>query len=171
MTGRPLWRLDRTLRRFGATALVLGSATLLLATWAGSTLVAANPIPAAGGEGVVVVLALLMLVTIATKLVLERGRLIHSEIGEGEVGNDEIALERTRRLLAGSLRRTSQWRWLFGLLFGLGTPWAALAVAATGGSGPVVGIVLLLGLLGCVVGEALERQLFFRGEAMRGMPR
>jgi len=168
VTGRPLWRLDRTLIRFGATALVLGAAAHAFTAAAVRAFTAGSGDPtgaATGQTGLAIALSLLMFAAVATKLVLERSRLVH-----GDPGHDEVALERTRRLHARALAPRLQLRWMIGLGFGLGAPGAALSLAVTGDAGLAAAAVLLCGLVGCVAGEVMERDLFFRGEAMRGMP-
>lgn len=192
VTGRPLWRMDRTARRFAGTTLLLGAGALALA-WALATSVATLGAQAefaeayAGlGSGCAVTLGLLSLAAGAgvAKHWGERGCLVH-----GDPGHDDETLARTRRLLAGALAGLARRRARLGRRFVTmmvvatmsvaalaalaGTAAArsaahfdgmALAVAALGVA------VLACGLAFGIAGELAERSLFFRAEAMRGMP-
>jgi DMSO reductase anchor subunit len=88
----------------------------------------------------------------------------------GETGHDEAALVRTRQLLADSLAASAGLRRRLGLVCGLGLPVVILAFALMLDDALMQSGAALLCVLGCLAGEILERDLFFRSEAMRGMP-
>jgi DMSO reductase anchor subunit len=162
VTGRPLWRLDRTALRFGGTAAILGVAVVSCAGWI-ATLSAGDgqSLGARPGPWLPLLLAALVL----AKLELEKNVLVR-----GGDARDEAALSRTRtlfeRTLAGAVRR----RDAAALAFGVAVPLAQAAAAwAEVGTGVVLALSLVV-LFGCLLGEQLERSLFFRGEAMRAMP-
>jgi Fe-S-cluster-containing dehydrogenase component/DMSO reductase anchor subunit len=161
-TGRPFWRLDRTALRFAGTAAVVGTAIVSFAASL-QGLVGAG---ASGSDvGLTPWLPAAVACLVALKLRLESHRLV-----QGEPGMDESALARTRELLAGSLARSLRWRVGFGIVFGVALPLLQILGIALG-FGPLPLVALsAASLIGCLVGEALERSLFFRGEAMRAMP-
>ena len=164
VTGRPLWRFDRTARRFGATATLVGLAVAAFAATVGGLLDARS----SGGElalALPVALPVVLMIVAALKLRWERGPLVY-----GAPGHDDVALERTRSLLQSALAPASRLRRALGLVFGVAVPITAIGLALTGDAGPAHSAVLLFCVLGCLAGEIVERDLFFRGEAMRGMP-
>lgn len=150
VTGRPLWRFDRTALRFGTTAALLGLGVCAFA-WS--------------VDGAIVGLPVVWALAGALKLRLERGRLVH-----GDSGHDDAALARSRGLLARTLAPAGQMRRAFGLVCGVAIPLLFAGFPIGGDAGQLRGAVLFFGLLGCFVGEIVERDLFFRSEAMRGMP-
>ena len=120
----------------------------------------------AGREvGIALALPVTMIVLMLAKLAWERGRLVR-----GEFGFDEAALERTRLLLGRALASPHRTRRALALAFGVVMPAFCAGLSFVRGADLVVAGALLLGLLGCVAGEIAERDLFFRSEAMRGMP-
>jgi len=167
VTGRSLWRFDRTALRFAGTALVLGAAVaafaVAVAGFGGSRATAAVAEP---GAAAALALGLALLVaTVFAKLAAERGPLAH-----GAAGHDGAALARTRTLYDGALRFSLRRRRGLALIFGVGVPLLGLLLLAAGGSALGLRATGLLGVLGCLAGELVERSLFFRGEATRGMP-
>lgn len=162
VTGRPLWRADRTALRFGATVVLLGAAATAIA-WSLGALLGAGPQREAGR--LVVVPLLVLLGAAVAKLQWERGRLVH-----GTPGYDEVALARTRTLLSRSLAPMQRARRALGFAFGIGLPVVGIGLALTFDGGVLGTAAVLLCGLGCLAGEVVERDLFFRSEAMRGMP-
>jgi len=161
-TGRPLWRRDRTLLRFGGSTLLSGAAAIV-----GATNVAAFGSWQSGAldPGTSTALPLVVVAATLAKLVLERGPLVH-----GAPGPDAAALARTRRLFAGALQPVVAARRGLALSFGVAAPLLQIA-ALTFDLGAIPSSVLAGACgIGCLVGEGLERSLFFRGEAMRAMP-
>jgi formate dehydrogenase iron-sulfur subunit len=160
VTGRPLWRADRTALRFVATVVLLGSA---VAAFCGSV----GAMFGAGPRSATLALAPLavLLGMVAAKLAWERGRLVH-----GMAGHDEVALARTRLLLDDALAAMAGLRRRSGVVCGLGLPVVILAFALRVDDALMQSGAILLCVLGCLAGEIVERDLFFRSEAMRGMP-
>jgi DMSO reductase anchor subunit len=163
VTGRPLWRLDRTALRFGGSVVLLGAA-ISSAAW---TVVQGSSV---GGEGPgdrlpLLLLPLLVGLLVTVKLWLERRVLI-----QGEAGHDDAALARTRSLYEEALRPAVRTRSILAVIFGVGLPLGQAVLVAGGSVGPAAMAAAVLCLLGCLAAECLERSLFFRGEAMRGMP-
>lgn len=163
-TGRPLWRRDRTLLRFGGSTLLLGTAVTVFGTSAVALGERETGVPDSGISISMMLLVVLAAATL-TKLALEDGRLIR-----GEPGADDAALARTRLLFAGTLRRVVATRRGLAISFGVAAPLLQIAGLALGFG--AAGSVVLAGacLVGCLVAEGLERSVFFRGEAMRAMP-
>ena len=158
VTGRPLWRFDRTALRFGATTVLLGLAVAAFARTLDGR--------AAGAElALPLALALALGLVSSLKLRGERGLLIH-----GDPGHDDAALERTRALFGRPLAPASRMRRSLGLVCGVALPLAVVGLPLAGDVSLVRSAVLFFCVLGCLVGEIVERDLFFRGEAMRGMP-
>lgn len=162
VTGRPLWRADRTALRFGATVVLLGAASTAIA-WSLGALLGAGPQREAGR--LVFVPLLVLLCAAVMKLQWEHGRLVH-----GIPGHDEVALARTRTLLARALAPMQRVRRGLGFAFGIALPVVCIALALTFDGGLLQTSAVLLCGLGCLAGEVVERDLFFRSEAMRGMP-
>jgi len=160
VTGRPLWRADRTALRFGATAVLLGAAVIAFSGSVGAMI-------SGGARSATLALAPLavLLGMVAVKLAWERGRFVH-----GVVGHDEAALARTRLLLDDPLAASAGLRRRLGLVCGLGLPVVVLVFGLMRDDALLQSGAVLLCLLGCLAGELVERDLFFRSEAMRGMP-
>lgn len=158
-TRRPLWRFDRTVLRFGGTALGSGLALGHLGLAVGAA--------ASGGvgTGAVILLALALVAVTTLRLRLEAGRLVSADTAV-----ERIALERTRALLDGPLAPLANARRR--ALNGAGRvlPVAAFLVAwAFPGSWLGVAIASAI-LVGVVASDVVERSLFFRAEAMPSMP-
>lgn len=167
VTGRPLWRADRTALRFGGTLLLLGSAVAPFAWAVGRALAGA---PASRSVGVALALPVAVIGLALAKRALERGRLVRGAREAGEGGFDEVALARTRALLAGALAPVVRIRRGLGALGGVGLPLVGLGVVVAGGPALAVAGVFACALCAALAGEVAERSLFFRSEAMRGMP-
>ncbi len=171
VTGRPLWRFDRTAFRFGGTTALLGMAGFALAL-----LLAAGAAPESAYSGSALTLVLFAGVAIlsALKLWAESGMLVRSKLDRetASTGNREgIALERTRILLESSLQIVQKRRRQLATIAGIAL--SAICVALVANSAPLaltIGVALLV-LAGSLGGELLERSLFFRSEATPAMPR
>ncbi len=151
-TQRPFWSLGRSSFRFFGSALVLGiSGSLLCATLAALT-------GAALPDLLVTTLSKLNLVAIAGKSLVEFSFLRHR-------GRD--ALGRSAQLMRGALGVETTLRFAAAALAGLCLlvllAGANAAVDATAG-------LALASFTFLLVGELLERHLFFRAEAARAMP-
>lgn len=162
VTGRPAWRADRTALRFGSTLLLLGAAVAAFAWCVGLVGEGAR---ASDAVGVALVLPVAVIGLALAKRALERGPWIH-----GDPGFDEAALARTRALLAGSLASLLRIRSALGLLGGIGLPLAGLGLLCAAAPPLAGAFVFALALALATAGEIAERSLFFRSEAMRGMP-
>ncbi len=147
-TKREFWSLDRTLIRFGLTTVLLGTATLGMAVaWSGG-----SPALSLRLTQFVVGVALLKLLSEAA---LYR-HLLSPHI---------TTLGRSARLHIGPLARVAWGRNIFGVWGGLLLPWIALSQGNTL-SPPLVtsGLILLL------IGELLERYLYFAAVSSPRMP-
>jgi DMSO reductase anchor subunit len=157
-TAREWWSGARTAFRFYATATVLGLGTTLV------TLLAFGCGP--GGRvcaGVSLAARLLAIVT-GVKLAWEASILLH--LGDKQLG----PLKRTASLLLGDLKDEAGARLVLGICGGVLAPLAVARLADTGDSshGPLV--LAALGLAALVVGELVERALFFRAASPPRMP-
>lgn len=162
VTGRPMWRADRTALRFGSTLLLLGAVVVAFA-WCVARVGSGARASDAVGVGLALPVAVIGLAF--AKRVLELGRFVH-----GEAGFDEAALARTRALLGGSLAPARRLQRALGLLGGVGLPLVGLGLHFTAVP-PLAGALVFAFALAVSVGaEIAERSLFFRSEAMRGMP-
>lgn len=171
ITGRPLWRFDRTLFRFGSTTVLLGLAGFALALLCAAYVAPGSetPVPAlhfAIFAGVAVLSAL--------KLWAESGILVHGKSNEKPASKgtrEGIALERTRKLLASSLQIDRKRRRWLAQGAGIALPLLAAGLVAIGAPLVLTIGVALAALLGSIGGELIERSLFFRSEATPAMPR
>jgi len=163
VTRRRWWSAGRTWPRFGLSALVAGSATVIALT----VLVAIGR-DATGGHAMVVgavrPLALLLVAAMVVKVGLELAVLLpwcHLP--------DEV--ERTARLLVGDLRVLLIRRLAAAGVGGVVLPLAlvALAAARTPPSA-ITGLVVMASLVLVVAGELAERRLFFLAVSSPRMP-
>jgi Fe-S-cluster-containing dehydrogenase component/DMSO reductase anchor subunit len=153
VTGRPLWRFDRTAMRFGTTALVMGLALMNLVY---ST---------SGVIGISLACLVLLLGLGELRRVQERDRLYATDREE-----EVVAIRRTRMLLEGALRVDEERRQkLLSISFRL-LPVIQLALIAIGASPVLQTLVAGSIFVSSLTGEFLERSLFFRAEAMPSMP-
>jgi Fe-S-cluster-containing dehydrogenase component/DMSO reductase anchor subunit len=143
---RPFWRATIAGWKFAGSALVLGLASALACL-------------GRGGDGIPLAAAALALAT-AAKLRFEARD--HRDEGDGPLGL-------TARLLRGPLRRTVGVRRLFGVAGGLVLPLLALGAWAGGDHGAAAAAAALALPL-VLVGEFLERTLFFTAVAKPRMP-
>jgi formate dehydrogenase iron-sulfur subunit len=141
-TGRALWRVGWSAGQFFGTTAVLGAAAvgLLARSAAPSARVAA-------AAGIVVVVTALKLIALAV---------LHHEQRDG------LPLVRTARLLRGPLQSLTAFRGLVALVGGIVLPVVALGT-------PTFPAALLAFLL-LLVGESIERLLFFRAVSPARMP-
>ncbi|MBX3314027.1 MAG: dimethyl sulfoxide reductase anchor subunit [Actinobacteria bacterium] len=166
VTGHPLWRIDRVVLRFGATALSAGAATVALVACAAAALadpstsgttgtasdIDVRAIGSAAAVSVAVGVAAVLLATVVF-VVRHRGR--------------RDALGRSAHLLSHQLRRQVE------LAVGLGVAGVALALtgALVAPSDPAVGAAVWAACV-VAVGTAawIERELFFTADAPDRMP-
>jgi formate dehydrogenase iron-sulfur subunit len=158
VTGRPLWRFDRTLIRFGSTALWGGVAVANLGLSIGGI---ADP----GGSSALPIAMLCVLIALTiVKIELESGWLVSGNRRES------LALERTRALLSNRLQRDASLR--RGLLFVAGCLLPVLQIACladVAGTSAIAAAAMSSLVIG-LAAEFFERSLFFRSEAMLSMP-
>ena len=155
-TGRDFWRLRSTGPRFFGTVFVLGAA----AVWTLDAFV-----PSAGHSRD---LAWTLMAATTVKLLWELSSWRYAQrLYEVQADPDHSAplssLERSAFLLSTTLRPVAGARFLFGIVGGLILPFFCLANGA-------MGVVVLLALLCCLLGEILERYLFFTAVAPPRMP-
>lgn len=158
-TRRALWRWPRTAWRFVGTAVVLGAAAHLLA----DALVARGPEDWRAVRSTATLLAVAAPIKIAGELTL-LGHLRDRRDSE---------LKASARLLVGPLSRLLWARLALGFLGGLWFPLLMLpsrAGAATTASPAIVVLCSIAGFACTLLGEGLERVLFFCAVSNRRMP-
>jgi formate dehydrogenase iron-sulfur subunit len=139
-TRRAFWRWSLTAPKFAATTLLLGLATGFLFS----------------GRDQIVTVGLLMVSLF--KLALEAGfLLVHAR------NNDRSPNKRSALVMTRACSRTVAWRFIFGVVGGIIIP-----VLAFGSALPFSVKVVALSL--CLVGEILERVLFFGAVTPERMP-
>ncbi|HUY88180.1 MAG TPA: DmsC/YnfH family molybdoenzyme membrane anchor subunit [Pirellulales bacterium] len=163
---RELWDPARTSIRFLLTAVCLGIATLWLASLA---LAAASPSPATIGFAQQSGRPLCMALTAATaaKLVWEASLLRHL------LSRNMTSLRRSALLVTGELANVAIARFALGVLGGIVMPAFQLSHLFTETSPWQPGRALIFGSVlfaACLVGELLERYLFFAAVAGPRMP-
>jgi len=174
-TQRALWAFPQTGMKFLLTSLLLGLATtwltVLLLEFTGTGMFARQLTQVTGD-----VLAKSLLVVAGTKLLMEAGFLRHL------CRRRMTALKRSALLMTGVLSNVTIARFACGLLGGIvmpvflltrgqtvaGAP--ALNAGAAAGSDPVLLIVVSMLFVFCLLGELLERYLFFAAVSPSGMP-
>jgi Fe-S-cluster-containing dehydrogenase component/DMSO reductase anchor subunit len=155
VTGRRFWRLDRTATAFAGTTLTCGLATAVV-------VVTVTAEPAAGGGTAQILAVALAVVTGAS--VGWHGWLPRR-------GSDDLALDRSARLLRGPLAAAQRAHLALLAAGGIASP--LLLVALLAESAPpaaAVRTVAVLSLLLVVRGELAGRSLFFRAMASPRMP-
>jgi DMSO reductase anchor subunit len=162
VTGRRWWSAGRTMVRFGLTALVLGLATTLVTSCA--VAVALNRFPEFGPAGVKLCWALSA--ATLTKLIVDgsvMANLYDKQLTE---------LKRTAMLLRGELRTVALLRAALALIAGILLP-LVLAEQLRGASalGEVTAVIIFsASFLGLLIGEMIERALFFKASSAPKMP-
>jgi formate dehydrogenase iron-sulfur subunit len=162
VTRRRWWSAGRTVVRFGLTALVLGLATTLLISCA--VAVGLNRFQEFTPAGVNLCWALSA--ATLTKLLTEGSVMLHL------YDKQLTELKRTAMLLRGELRKVMALRVSAGLLSGFLLP-LLLAEQLRGAqvAGPISTMVVLsAAFLGLLLGEFLERALFFKASSAPKMP-
>ncbi len=167
-TGRPCWSLGRTTTKFLATCAVLGLPiallTSLMAAIVGTDCTAAEIMRRYGQHVCVAVM-----VAVAAKLLFESAQFL-------ELRRQALTpLKRSAVLLVDDLGSTTMLRYFFGIVGGLVLPGILLGQRATldghAGYHPffLVAAVFLV-FVTLVIGEFLERTLFFLASASAKMP-
>ena len=152
VTRREFWRFDRTFNRFSLTTILLGAATFWVAVaWSG------------GGDGRTLRLSVrLAQVVVGVSLF----KLLSEAVLYRYLLSPHVTtLGRSARLHVGPLARIALGRNLFGIVGGMVLPW--LALSGEGTSSPVLVTTALTLLL---IGELLERYLYFAAVASPRMP-
>ena len=166
VTRRPLWRVSITAFKFFSSTLILGLALkLLVSLWA---------LAPHGAEGVLSFLAssgrvmsrVIMVLTVA-KLLQELAIFLHL--------NDTLhsPYRRAAVLMKGTLRRAVLFRFLAAGLGGVAIPGLLLSMGGAPASTlslVVVSVLVVVGMLALVLGELLERYLFFTTGVTVRMP-
>ena len=158
VTGRRWWRLDRTLRQFGATTIVGGASVaafvVAIASTSGADAVADAVRPMA-----IVAVAVGVPALLADAWVLRPG------------GPKDPQLARSATLLRGTLVRANAIRFVCGGLGAVIVP--LLLLSSAGEAAPDLGVLRFLsgvGVLAFATGELAGRQLFFRAMVAPRMP-
>jgi len=165
-THRPFWSVHRTGGKFFLSAIVLGLPIALLVSlvacyW--STDLTAHTIMQGYGQS----LCRWLMIAVVGKLALEGSALVWLR------QRRFTPLKRTALLLTGELSMINLLRYFFGVMGGLLLPLVLLSEKATGANGyqPLfIGLIVLLiaGLL--LIGEMMERYLFFAASVAPKMP-
>jgi len=163
-TKRELWSLDRTLMRFGLTTVQLGMATTWLTLWMAGAILPEEKVKLLFAE-IVRPLAIAVLATTVAKLACDAALLRHLATYRNS------PLKRSARLIVGVLR-----------------PFAFARVATSTAGGIIIPLLFLgesssphamtwsltLGVClmwsACVIGELMERYLFFAAVSSARMP-
>jgi formate dehydrogenase iron-sulfur subunit len=171
VTRRRWWRIWPTAPKFAASAVLTGSAAVILATVVAAAIndgivgTERGPVFDAALSALVRPLVLVMIATAVVKLVLEASVLVHLRRG------DSTDLHRTALLLSGDLHVVTVWRAAGGIIGGIVMPLVLLADAAS--SRPSVpGAIVVAGaaLAASVGGELCERWQFFTASTSPRMP-
>lgn len=164
-TKRELWSFERTLIRFGLTTVQLGLATtwLMLAV-AGLLMPRDVWLPLSGR--VTESLATALIITTVLKLVYDISLLVHL------TNFRNTPLKRSALLVVGPLRSYSLARLICGTVGGVLVPLSLLSTTSGVVSHSGLVNILTVSLLwsGCVVGELMERYLFFAAVSSSRMP-
>ncbi len=147
-TRREFWRASQSFGKFFGTTLLLGSTTALATTGAYSSML----------------VGLIALVTVV-KLAFEH-QIFHHLVDEETPA--PAPLNKSARLLAGELGLVARLRILFGVVGGVIMPLVFVSWQLPGGAANTVFAVVIFVL--CIVGELLERHLFFTAVAPAKMP-
>ncbi|MCA8994485.1 MAG: dimethyl sulfoxide reductase anchor subunit [Planctomycetaceae bacterium] len=163
-TQREFWSLQRTVTRFTLTSCVLGISTawlaLLLSTSFGG---GAEELLRQLGRP----LAASLMVSVAVKLVWEAALFLHL------FDRRNTSLKRSARLMIGPLASHLLARFACGILGGIVMPGLLLAEAShtvTAGFDVKQFLIVLMLFTACLIGEMLERYLFFAAVSAPRMP-
>ena len=162
VTRRRWWSAGRTMVRFGLTALVLGLATTLVTS--GAVAVGLDRFQEFRQAGAKLCWALSA--ASLTKLIVDGSVMAHL------YDKQLTELKRTAMLLRGELQPVAVLRALAALVFGVALP-LLLAEQLRGTSevgGLITVVVLSASFLGLLVGEMIERALFFKASSAPKMP-
>ncbi len=165
VTRRALWSATGTSIRFLLTTILLGIATfltsLMLAAIVGRSAPARELVALRGGA-----LCQWLMAVAAAKLVFEASLFRHVQ------SRTNTSLKRSARLMLGPLSNTTLARFGCGVLGGLCMPAFLLGCLQRHppASDLQPGLIVLLAFGACVIGELLERYLFFAAVAAPRMP-
>lgn len=166
-TQRPFWNAPLTCAKFLGTAAVLGIPTALLisvATAALSSQLGVREVMVQFGQS----LCLLLLIAALLKMAAESLVFLHL------TRKQLTPLKRTAMLMTGELGLTTVKRFFFGLIGGVFLPGVLFAertlTSEAGFSAPFLVLGVILILLALLIGEFLERFLFFTAVVAPRMP-
>lgn len=163
-TKRELWNLDRTLMRFGLTTVLLGIATTWLTLWLAGTVLPAEKVTQLLAESARP-LAIAVLAATVAKLAYDAMLLSHLATYRNS------PLKRSARLVVGVLRPYAFARVAAATLGGIIVPVVFLGEPSPPSSLTWTGMLgVLLMWSGCVIGELMERYLFFAAVSSARMP-
>jgi DMSO reductase anchor subunit len=162
-TGRVFWRGIRTAGRFFGTTLLLGVATILCAITTGTRL--NNFATLSALQPFIVALCAVLVTASLVKLAWELSFFAHLH------WEDLSPMKRSALLMSGELRHATIARFLCGILGGILFPIFLLCSGPTSLISPA-SVVLVAGgsFLLCLLGELLERYLFFAAVVAPKMP-
>ncbi len=161
-TRRELWSFERTMIRFGLTAVFLGIAT----SWTLLMLVG----PAGAGSPA----AFHRTVELVTRALIAASglKLLYDLSVLRSLADQRLtALKRSAQLMTGVLAPVAMARMAFGVLGGVVLPSIAMGALAEGTASTLtVGVSAIVAWFACLGGELLERYLFFAAVAAPRMP-
>jgi Fe-S-cluster-containing dehydrogenase component/DMSO reductase anchor subunit len=165
-TQRRFWSSPATSFKFLLTVLVLGVATTLVT----SVVAVANtpglklaPVWTAFGE----TLARVLVAAACAKLIYEMTALLHLRAKQNSPA------KRSAMLMIGPLAGTTVWRFICGFAGGVAIPTLLLLDRGAADMPPsnwFITVAALLAFVACVIGEILERSLFFKAVVAPRMP-
>lgn len=165
-TRRPLWNGTGTALRFLLTTVVLGLATALFTSLAGSMIlmsVTAQRVMLEYGQ----MLCVGLMVAAGAKLIVEAALFRHL------TAKQNTPLKRSALLLTGELATPAKWRFGLGVMGGIVLPGMLWSLYTRGVvmPSPLVIAAITTGIFGCcLMGELIERYLFFTGVVAPRMP-
>ena len=155
-TGRRLWSASGTAARFLLTTIVLGLSTSLV-TGLAEVATAAAPQHLVDARSLIAAL----IVASSVKLLFEASLFAH--LGSRQ----QTPLKRSARLMTGELARITKWRFALGIGGGIVLP---LLCLETNRGAAFAGLLIAGQFVMLLVGEVLERCLFFKAVAASRMP-
>lgn len=159
-TQREHWRGALTGFKFAATSAVLGSSTTLMVALLSSDEHAALLLT--GGFRA---LGAFLCASMALKLLVELSMFRHLR------KRSHSTLKRSAMLMTGELRGATGWRFVCGAIGGIVLPALSLVAAPDSGVSPQTLMTMaVVAFLFCLVGELLERYLFFAAAPASKMP-